>query len=49
MIKDFVYLRPHTLSEALLLLTKYQEECKIIAGGQSLLILMRQGLLLQNI
>ncbi len=26
------------------LLSKYQDECKVIAGGQSLLILMRQGL-----
>lgn len=44
MIKDFIYQRPGTVKEALLQLSKYQEECKIIAGGQSLLILMRQGL-----
>ena len=44
MIKDFIYQRPGTVEEALLQLSKYQEECKIIAGGQSLLILMRQGL-----
>jgi len=44
MIKDFVYLRPSTVKETLLSLSKYQEDCKIIAGGQSLLILMRQGL-----
>lgn len=44
MIKDFIYLRPSTVKETLLSLSKHQEECKIIAGGQSLLILMRQGL-----
>jgi carbon-monoxide dehydrogenase medium subunit len=44
MIKDFEYLAPKTLKEALTLLDKYQDECKVIAGGQSLLILMRQGL-----
>lgn len=44
MIKDFEYLAPKTLREALVLLDKYRDECKIIAGGQSLLILMRQGL-----
>jgi len=26
------------------LLTKYGDDCKVICGGQSLLILMRQGL-----
>ena len=44
MIRDFEYLAPKTLKEALTLLDKYQDECKVIAGGQSLLILMRQGL-----
>jgi len=44
MIRDFEYLAPKTLEEALTLLSKYGEECKIIAGGQSLLVLMRQGL-----
>jgi len=44
MIKDFEYFAPKTLKEALKLLDKYQDECKVIAGGQSLLILMRQGL-----
>ena len=44
MIRDFEYFAPKTLSEALVLLDKYQDECKVIAGGQSLLILMRQGL-----
>jgi carbon-monoxide dehydrogenase medium subunit len=44
MIRDFEYSSPKTLDEALALLSKYQDECKVIAGGQSLLILMRQGL-----
>jgi carbon-monoxide dehydrogenase medium subunit len=44
MIRDFEYFAPKTLKEALILLDKYQDECKVIAGGQSLLILMRQGL-----
>lgn len=45
MIKDFEYFGPKTLKEALVLIDKYQDDYKIIAGGQSLLILMRQGLL----
>ena len=44
MIKDFEYLAPQTVEEALSLLSQYDEEAKIIAGGQSLLIPMRQGL-----
>ncbi len=44
MIKDFAYLRPSTVQEALSYLAKHQESCKVICGGQSLLILMRQGL-----
>ena len=44
MIKDFEYFAPKTLKEALTLLDKYQDDCKVICGGQSLLILMRQGL-----
>jgi carbon-monoxide dehydrogenase medium subunit len=44
MIKDFEYFAPKTLKEALTLLNKYQDEAKVIGGGQSLLILMRQGL-----
>ena len=44
MIRDFEYFAPETLKEALTLLDKYGDECKVIAGGQSLLILMRQGL-----
>ncbi len=44
MIKDFEYIAPTTVEEALALLSKYKDESKVIAGGQSLLILMRQGL-----
>jgi carbon-monoxide dehydrogenase medium subunit len=44
MIKDFEYFAPKMLKEALTLLNKYQDDCKVICGGQSLLILMRQGL-----
>jgi len=44
MIRDFEYFAPKTLEEALTLLNEYGDDCKIIAGGQSLLILMRQRL-----
>jgi carbon-monoxide dehydrogenase medium subunit len=44
MIKDFEYFTPKTVKEALTLVDKYGDDCKIIGGGQSLLVLMRQGL-----
>ena len=44
MIRNFEYFAPKTLQEALTFLDKYGDKCKVIAGGQSLLILMRQGL-----
>lgn len=44
MIRDFEYFAPKTVEEALTLLSQYNEESKMIAGGQSLLVLMRQGL-----
>lgn len=44
MIKDFTYLKPSSLSEALKMLKDHGEDLKIICGGQSLLILMRQGM-----
>jgi carbon-monoxide dehydrogenase medium subunit len=44
MIKDFNYLRPATVAEALDLISKHKDEYKVICGGQSLLILLRQGL-----
>ena len=45
MITEFEYFAPTTVEEALSLLSQYKEEAKIIAGGQSLLVVMRQGLL----
>jgi carbon-monoxide dehydrogenase medium subunit len=44
MIHDFNYHRATSVQEALSLLEKYKDDYKIICGGQSLLILMRQGL-----
>jgi carbon-monoxide dehydrogenase medium subunit len=44
MIHDFNYHRAKTLNDALDMLDKYKDDYKIICGGQSLLILMRQGL-----
>ena len=44
MIHDFNYVRATSVQEALESLENYQEDYKIICGGQSLLILMRQGL-----
>lgn len=48
MIRDFEYFAPKTVKQALTLISQYKEESKIIAGGQSLLILMRQGLVAPN-
>ncbi|MCJ7749375.1 MAG: xanthine dehydrogenase family protein subunit M [Desulfobacterales bacterium] len=44
-MKDFEYFAPKTVEEALSLLSQYKGEAKIIAGGQSILVVMRQGLL----
>jgi carbon-monoxide dehydrogenase medium subunit len=44
MIHNFNYHRATTLNDALEMLDKYRDDYKIICGGQSLLILMRQGL-----
>src|SRR4030067_3614836 len=44
-MKDFEYFAPKTVGESLSLLSQYKEESKIIAGGQSMLVIMRQGLL----
>src|SRR3954469_21591856 len=38
------YLEPETVGEALDLLAKHGDEAKVIAGGQSLLLLMRERL-----
>jgi carbon-monoxide dehydrogenase medium subunit len=43
-IRDFAYFRAKTKDEALDCLDKHKDDCKVICGGQSLLILMRQGL-----
>jgi carbon-monoxide dehydrogenase medium subunit len=48
MIHDFTYLRPKGLQEALSMLADHKDECKIICGGQSLLIMMRQGILVTD-
>ena len=45
MIAAFDYFAPKTVKEALSLLSKYKEEAKIIAGGQSMLVVMKQRLL----
>jgi carbon-monoxide dehydrogenase medium subunit len=44
-MKDFEYSAPKTVEEALSLLSQYKGEAKIMAGGQSMLVVMRQGLL----
>ena len=44
-MKDFEYFAPKTVEESLPLLSQYKGEAKIVAGGQSMLVLMRQGLL----
>jgi carbon-monoxide dehydrogenase medium subunit len=44
-MRDFEYFAPKTVEESLSLLSKYKEEAKIMAGGQSMLVVMRQGLL----
>lgn len=44
-MKDFEYMAPKTVKEALFLISQYKNEAKIMAGGQSMLVLMRQGLL----
>ncbi|MCK4369262.1 MAG: xanthine dehydrogenase family protein subunit M [Dehalococcoidales bacterium] len=43
-MREFEYFAPKTVKEALSLLSQYEEEAEIIAGGQSLLVIMRQGL-----
>lgn len=45
MIKDFQYFAPQTTGEAVTLLAKFKDTAKIIAGGQSLLVVMKQGIL----
>jgi aerobic carbon-monoxide dehydrogenase medium subunit len=45
MMHNFKYYHPRTVEEALALLAEYGEDVKLIAGGQSLLLLMREGLI----
>lgn len=44
-MRDFEYLVPEKLEEACKLLSEFGEEAKVIAGGQSLLIFMKQRLI----
>lgn len=44
-MRDFEYLEPRTIKEAVQLLQQYRDEAKVLAGGQSLLIMMHQGLI----
>jgi carbon-monoxide dehydrogenase medium subunit len=44
-LPEFNYFSPHSLENALELLDKYQDECKILAGGTDLLIDMRHRLI----
>ncbi len=44
MIYDFTYLKPGSAKEALQMLSEHEEDGKVICGGQSLLIILRQGL-----
>lgn len=43
MIHDFNYLRPSSVKEAFSMYAEH-DDCKVICGGQSLLIVMRQGM-----
>ncbi len=42
-MKDFTYLAPSTLSEALGLLSEHRERAKVLAGGTDLMLLMQDG------
>jgi CO/xanthine dehydrogenase FAD-binding subunit len=44
-MREFEYLRVNTLKEACSLLSEYKDEAKIIAGGQSLLTLLKMNIL----
>jgi carbon-monoxide dehydrogenase medium subunit len=48
MIHDFNYLKPDSLQDALSMLADHEDQCKIICGGQSLLIMMRQGMVVTD-
>lgn len=44
-MKDFSYSAPKTIKEAISLLGALQEDVKIICGGQSILVLMKQNMI----
>jgi CO/xanthine dehydrogenase FAD-binding subunit len=44
-MKDFEYFTPKTVKEAISLLAKLKGEGKVFAGGQSMLVLMKQNML----
>lgn len=44
-MRDLDCVSPGTLAEALALLDEYGEDCRVIAGGQSLLNILKQGLI----
>jgi aerobic carbon-monoxide dehydrogenase medium subunit len=44
-MKSFEFLTPETVEQACAHLAQYQEEAKVIAGGQSLVIMLKHGLL----
>jgi carbon-monoxide dehydrogenase medium subunit len=44
-MKDFDLISPKTREEAVTLLDKHGEDCRVIAGGQSLLNILKQGLI----
>jgi len=44
MIQDFTYLKPESVKEALSMLAEHGDAAHIICGGQSLLIVMREGM-----
>ena len=43
-LRDFEYIEPKTVKEACEVLSRYPEEARIYAGGTSLLLLMKQGI-----
>ncbi len=44
-MRNFDFVSPETLPEALAFLDKWREGCRVIAGGQSLLNILKQGLI----
>ncbi|MFQ5763216.1 MAG: FAD binding domain-containing protein, partial [Candidatus Bathyarchaeia archaeon] len=44
-MKNFDFLKPQTVEEACSLLLEFKEEAKLIAGGQSIIPLMRHRII----